>query len=255
MTYVIIIAVAVISYLIGSINFSIILSKIISGKDIRESGSGNAGATNMLRTHGKEMGVLTLLLDVAKGVVCVLISVLLIKCINSSEGYNSWGISSDLDIFRQAFASVALPYIAGVCVILGHNFPLYFGFKGGKGVATSLGVVLMLDWRVGLIVMVIALAVMAVTRYVSLGSIIGGAAYIIIEIGNGIYCSANDYPLFYAPIINSFAIHINTYAVWVTCIRMACAIIIGGLLILRHHANIKRLLNGTENKLGMKKEK
>ena len=78
---------------------------------------------------------------------------------------------------------------------------------------------------------------------------------IIIEIGNGIYCFINDYPLFYTPIINSFATHINTYIIWVTCIRVVCAIIIGGLLILRHHANIRRLFNGTENKLGAKKEK
>ncbi|MCI8404978.1 MAG: glycerol-3-phosphate 1-O-acyltransferase PlsY [Clostridia bacterium] len=230
MTYLIIIAVAVVSYLIGSINFSIILSKIISGKDIRESGSGNAGATNMLRTHGKKMGVLTLLLDVAKGVICVLIAILYIKYINAPNRDYVWG-RSDLAAYRNMFASIALPYIAGVCVILGHNFPVYFGFKGGKGVATSLGVVLMLDWKVGLIVAVIALAVMAITRYVSLGSIIGGAAYIIIEIVKAIVL--NDY----------------------NAIQIVCVVVIGGLLILRHHANIKRLLNGTENKLGSKKEK
>ncbi len=133
MTYLIIIAVAVVSYLIGSINFSIILSKIISGKDIRESGSGNAGATNMLRTHGKKMGVLTLLLDVAKGVICVLIAILYIKYINAPNRDYVWG-RSDLAAYRNMFASIALPYIAGVCVILGHNFPVYFGFKGGMGV-------------------------------------------------------------------------------------------------------------------------
>ena len=133
---------AVISYLIGSVNFSILLSRIISGKDIRESGSGNAGATNMLRTYGKKMGVITLLLDILKGVIAIL------GC-------------------RVLFGEAAdtLAYIAGVFVALGHNFPLYFGFKGGKGVATSLGVILMLDWKVGLIVAVCAIAVMAITRY------------------------------------------------------------------------------------------
>lgn len=200
--------VAIISYLIGSINFSIILSRIIGKKDIRESGSGNAGATNMLRTYGKKMGVITLLLDVLKGVVVIL----LVRV-----------VSTKFDL------GVGGEYIAGVCVVLGHNFPLYFGFKGGKGVATSLGVVLMLDWKVGLIVMVIALAVMAITRYVSLGSIIGGAAYIIIEAVKAI--AAHEYNV----------------------IQLVCVIIIGGLLIVRHHANIKRLLNGTENKLNLKK--
>lgn len=224
MKFLIIIAVAVLSYLIGSINFSIILSKLISGKDIRESGSGNAGATNMLRTHGKKMGIITLLLDVAKGIISILLAMYLRKIIwNGDILYEQHAMDDYLDI---------LPYIAGVCVILGHNFPLYFGFKGGKGVATSLGVVLMLDWKVGLIVAVCAIAVMAITRYVSLGSILGGAAFIIVEIVKS--AVTGEYNV----------------------TQLVCVIIIGGLLIARHHANIKRLLNGTENKLSFsKKEK
>ena len=200
----IILVVAVIAYLIGSVNFSILLSRMISGKDIRESGSGNAGATNMLRTYGKKMGVITLLLDVLKGVIAILVC----RLVSDNE---------------------VLPYVAGVCVVLGHNFPLYFGFKGGKGVATSLGVVLMLDWKVGLIIGACAILIMAITRYVSLGSILGGAAFIVIEIVKAIVTK-------------------NANAV-----QLICIVIIGGLLIARHHANIKRLLNGTENKLGAKK--
>lgn len=224
MKFLIIIAVAVLSYLIGSINFSIILSKLISGKDIRESGSGNAGATNMLRTHGKKMGVITLLLDVAKGVVAIFLSVVIAETI--AETLDMW------DFVENIAGTSYIQYIAGVCVILGHNFPLYFGFKGGKGVATSLGVVLMLDWKVGLIVAVCAIAVMAVTRYVSLGSILGGAAFIIVEIVKS--AVTGEYNV----------------------TQLVCVIIIGGLLIARHHANIKRLLNGTENKLSFsKKEK
>ena len=142
-----------------------------------------------------------------------------------------------LGVFEEIVKNIAgtdeiypvISYIAGVCVILGHNFPLYFGFKGGKGVATSLGVVLMLDWKVGLIVAVVAIAVMAVTRYVSLGSILGGAMYIVIEIVKMIVTKSVD------------------------VIQLVCVVIIGGLLIARHHANIKRLLSGTENKLGAKK--
>ncbi len=226
MKYLIIIAVAVISYLIGSINFSIILSRIISGKDIRESGSGNAGATNMLRTHGKKMGVITLLLDVAKGIAAILIAIYIKKII-----WNGDILYEQRSVIDYHFENIlqSLSYIAGVCVILGHNFPLYFGFKGGKGVATSLGVVLMLDWKVGLIVAVCAVAVMAITRYVSLGSILGGAAYIIAQIVKAVV--KGEYNI----------------------IQLVCVVIIGGLLIVRHHANIKRLLNGTENKLGAKK--
>ena len=199
---------AIISYLIGSVNFSILLSRIISGEDIRKSGSGNAGATNMLRTYGKKMGVITLLLDVLKGVIAILVCRL---------------------VFPQT--AQVLAYVAGVFVALGHNFPLYFGFKGGKGVATSLGVILMLDWRVGLIVLVCAILVMALTKYVSLGSILGGASVIIVYILKFFVFKSID------------------------AVQLICIVILGGLLIIRHHANIKRLINGTENKLGSKKEK
>ncbi len=245
MTVLIIIAVAVISYLIGSVNFSILLSRIIEKKDIRESGSGNAGATNMLRTYGKKMGIITLLLDVLKGIVAILLAIFVVRLINVYR----------LDSFPTSLAQTAplpaeinvapIKYIAGVCAILGHNFPLYFGFKGGKGVATSLGVVLMLDWKVGLIVAAIAIAVMAITRYVSLGSIIGGALYIIIEVIDIFMVAVKPFLEFGTDAIKLIALP--------TWIKLVCVVIIGGLLIVRHHANIKRLLNGTENKLSFKK--
>ena len=201
--YAVIIAIG--AYLIGSINFSILLSRIISGKDIRQSGSGNAGATNMLRTYGKKMGVLTLLLDLLKGIVVIVV------CRLMSIG-EEW------------------TYIAGVCVALGHNYPIFFGFKGGKGVATSLGVAFVLDWQIGILVAVIGVSVIAITRYVSLGSMLGGAIFIVAEIFKMIY-------------LGEFNI-----------IKAVCSIILGGLLIYRHRANITRLLNGTENKLGAKKK-
>ncbi|MDO5396869.1 MAG: glycerol-3-phosphate 1-O-acyltransferase PlsY [bacterium] len=210
----------VISYLIGSVNFSIMLSRAVGGKDIRSSGSGNAGATNMMRTYGKKMGVITLLLDVAKGIIAILIVNLIVKY------YNDTSLN---DAFLAELDRASLPYIAGLCVVLGHNFPLYFGFKGGKGVATSLGVVLMLDWKLGLIIAVCAVAVMAITRYVSFGSILGGAAFIVGEAIRMVV--AQDF----------------------IPVKLVCCVLIGGMLIVRHHANIKRLLNGTENKLGAKK--
>ena len=202
------IAVAVLSYLIGSINSSILISKAVTGKDIRTSGSGNAGATNMLRTMGKKYAVITLVIDILKGVVALLLAKLAINL--------------------GAYTSAT--YIAGVAVVLGHNFPVFFGFKGGKGVATSLGVVLLLDWKIGLITLVVALAIMAISKYVSLGSITAAVVFMVLQV---IAMAVTD----------SFDIA-----------RLICVLILGGLLIIRHRANIVRLANGTENKLGAKKK-
>lgn len=202
------IAVGVIAYLIGSINSSILISKAVTGKDIRKSGSGNAGATNMLRTMGKKYAVITLVIDILKGVVALLLAKLAISL-------GAYGVSM---------------YIAGVAVVVGHNFPVFFGFKGGKGVATSLGVVLLLDWKIGLITLVIALAIMAITKYVSFGSIMAAVVFIILQT----------------------VVMAVTYSFDIT--RFICVLILGGLLIIRHRANIVRLLNGTENKLGSKKK-
>lgn len=203
-----IIAIGLISYLIGSINSSILISKAVTGKDIRKSGSGNAGATNMLRTMGKKYAAITLIIDILKGVVALIIARLM-----QGLGVEPWA-----------------EYIAGVCVVLGHNFPVFFGFKGGKGVATSLGVVMMLDWKIGLAVLIIALAVMATTRYVSLGSIIAAVTFIVLQIA--VMLISGNFNL----------------------VRFVCVMILGILLIVRHSANIVRLLNHTENKLGQKKK-
>ena len=206
--YSVIIAIA--AYLIGSVNSSIIISKIVSGKDIRESGSGNAGATNMLRTLGKKYAALTLLIDIAKG---------------AAAAAAAWLLS--LWFGAPSYSK----YIAGLFVVLGHCFPLFFGFKGGKGVATALGVALVYDWRVGLIVLVVALILMLVTRYVSLGSIIGAIVFGAMQI-------------FKMILFNDF-----------TLTGMILVILLVLLVIWRHHENIKRLAAGTENKLFSKKDK
>ncbi len=203
------------AYLIGSISPSIILSKALYGSDIRSSGSGNAGTTNMLRTHGKKVAIFTLLCDILKGVIPVLLANLAIRF---------WG-----DSLADYIAS-SLPYIAGFFAVLGHNFPIFFGFKGGKGVATTLGVVLTVNWQLGLIVMVVALAIMAATRYVSLGSCIGALVFPIMYLVTSLMSGTFD------------------------AISMVFSAALGLLIILRHHSNIKRLLNGTENKLGAKKK-
>ncbi|MGN0183366.1 MAG: glycerol-3-phosphate 1-O-acyltransferase PlsY, partial [Candidatus Ornithomonoglobus sp.] len=212
------------------INSSILISRMVAGKDIRESGSGNAGATNMLRTMGKKYAAITLIIDILKGVIAVLIAMLMVKYIYSTHVSEIHG-RSDLNMLQRGMDILQPQYIAGVCVVLGHNFPVFFGFKGGKGVATSLGVVLMLDWKIGLVALAAALAIMALTRYVSLGSIMAAVIFAVLE-------------------TVMMAVHNEFNAV-----RFICVIILAGLLIIRHHANIGRLIHGTENKLGSKRRK
>ena len=204
-----IIVVAVISYLIGSINFAVLLSKKMAGFDVRTKGSGNAGSTNMLRSVGKKAAALTLVFDILKGVIAILIALLI-------------GKIPDLD------ASV-LVQIAGICSIIGHTFPIFYGFKGGKGVATSLGVLLVTNWNIGLVCLVFALFLMAVTRWVSLGSIAAAVLFpiLVIFMPSTAYIAEGNY--------------------------IAFSIFLALIVIFNHRENVKRLLQGKENKLSLKK--
>jgi glycerol-3-phosphate acyltransferase PlsY len=199
------ILVALVAYLIGSINFAIIFSKKFAGFDVREKGSKNAGTTNVLRTVGKGAAALTLICDILKGVVAVLIAML---------AANIW---KDTD-------TVVLKYLAGLFAIIGHTFPVYYGFKGGKGVATSLGVLLIVNPQIGIICLSFALIIMIATRWVSLGSILAATLFPILTI----FMTDN----FGGKVIS---------------------ILIGVLVIFNHRTNIKRLKDGTENKLSFKK--
>ena len=210
-TYII---VAVIAYLIGSINFSIILSKKMAGFDIREKGSGNAGTTNMLRAVGKKAAVITLICDILKGVVTILIAVLAGKIIKNLD-------------------NALLVQLAGIFVIIGHTFPVFFKFKGGKGIATSLGVLLMTNWQIGLICLVFALVLMALTKMVSVGSI---AAAIL-------------FPILVAFIDQNYIVPTSN-SNWS---YLVFSIIVALLVIFNHRANVQRILNGTENRLSFKK--
>jgi len=231
---IILIAIAcLIPYLIGSVNFSILISRF-KGEDIRNSGSGNAGATNMLRTYGKLLAIITLICDVLKGVAGILFGTALAyfaaNVIVPASGTNT-GISVSQTVYDAVQNTMHLyPLLGGLFVILGHNFPVFFKFKGGKGVATSLGVILTLNWQVGLIVAAFALIIMATTKYVSLGSVMAAVIYIAVDL--------------------SFMIFTENFSIY----RLIFDLLISALLIFRHRANIKRLLNGTENKLGKKKE-
>ena len=205
------IIVAIIAYLIGSVNSAVIISKKMAGFDVREKGSGNAGSTNMLRSVGKKAAALTLICDVLKGVVAVFIAYLIGKIPNLNASL--------------------LVQIAGVAVIVGHTFPIFFNFKGGKGIATSLGVLLVTNWSIGLVCLVFALALMAFTRIVSLGSIAAAVLFPILVI----FMQSNNY------------IVEGNYIVY--------SIIIAALVIYNHRTNVQRLLKGTENKLDFKKFK
>lgn len=206
---------AIIAYLIGSISFAVIFTKKIKGFDVREKGSKNAGSTNVLRTAGKGVAVLTLICDIAKGIVAIAIALLIGKIAKLSDD-----------------SSALLVEIAGICVVLGQTFPIFFKFKGGKGVATSLGVLLMTNWRIGLICLVFALVVMAISKMVSLGSISAAILYPILCI------FINE-----SYLIGGKDAHFS-YVVF--------ALILALIVILNHRTNIKRLLRGEENKLSFK---
>ena len=202
---------AIVAYLIGSINFSVILSKKMAGFDVREKGSGNAGTTNMLRSVGKKAAAITLICDILKGVVAILIAMLAGKILANSN-------------------SSLLVQIAGISVILGHTFPIFFKFKGGKGVATSLGVLIMSNWQIGLICLVFALVLIILTKMVSVGSI---AAAIL-------------YPVLTLFIPQNYIVPGN-YIIY--------SVILAVLIVFNHRENVKRLLSGTENKISFKNTK
>ena len=208
------ILIAIIAYLIGSVNFSVIFSKKFAGFDVREKGSGNAGTTNMLRSVGKKAAAITLICDILKGVVAIGIAIL-------------FGYIPDMN-------KELLLQIAGVAVILGHTFPVFFGFKGGKGVATSLGVLLLSNWQIGLICLVFALVLMILTRMVSVGSCAAAILFPVLTL------FINEH---YTVLTEGKSG--NVYFIY--------SVILAIIVLFNHRENIKRLLNGTENKISFNK--
>ena len=184
----------VIPYVLGSVNFALVISKVFYKDDIRNHGSGNAGMTNMLRTYGKKAAAATLLCDILKAVLSVWLGL--------------W-------FFGEIGA-----YIAGMFCVLGHIFPIFFKFKGGKGVATVAAMVLTLNPLAFLILFVIFVIVVATTRYISLGSVLCMLLYPALTYALG----GVGFPTLF-----SFAV--------------------AAIVIFMHRSNIKRLLNGTENKV------
>ena len=154
---------AVLSYLLGSFNSSILVVRLLKHQDIREFGSHNAGLTNTLRCFGKGCAALTLVGDLAKGIVAVLLSKGICELLGT-------GLTAQNDVHF-------IGYIAGIFAILGHVFPIYYHFKGGKGVLVGVSVFLGIDWKVFLCLIVIFAVVLAISKYVSLGSIVASVCW------------------------------------------------------------------------------
>ena len=203
------ILIGIMAYCIGSISFSVIFSKKMAGFDVREKGSGNAGSTNVLRTVGKKAAALTLICDILKGVVAILLALAFSKIVEDANG-------------------ALMVQIAGIAVILGHTFPVFFGFKGGKGVATSLGIILLVNYEIGLICLIFALLVMFLTKTVSIGSIMAAVLFPVMTLViHDKYIVGDNYMIF--------------------------GILLALIVIFNHRSNIKRIMNGEEKKLSIKK--
>ncbi len=199
------IAAAITGYLLGSLNSSLLVGKAY-GIDIRKHGSGNAGTTNALRTLGKKAAVFVLLGDALKGILAYLIGYII--C------YRACGL---VDLGGM---------LSGTAAIFGHIWPLYFGFKGGKGVLTSLAVLIMIDWPIAIALLAVFVVIVFISKYVSLGSVIAAALFPLMAVFLG---------------------------------RDIKTVIFSGvialLIVIKHHTNIKRLLKGTESKISFKSKK
>jgi acyl phosphate:glycerol-3-phosphate acyltransferase len=199
------------SYLLGSIPTGYLLVRLFRNEDIRSVGSGNIGATNVLRSGGKGLGAATFLLDAMKGAAAVLLA--------------SW--------IGPQFASVGISTrtveaIAAVVAVLGHMFPVWLHFRGGKGVATGFGVFCVAAPWAALAAISVFFIVLFMSRYVSLASILGAASF---------------------PFFAVFLVHGEKPPLYI-----AAEVIVAGLIILKHHANIRRLITGTESRFGSRQQ-
>ena len=210
------------AYLLGSMNWAIILTRLFKGQDIRKVGSGNAGATNVLRSQGVVMAVLTLIGDIGKGVLAAFLGGWIM----------SWVQLSPSDIPMLTYESLTLVgrYVAGVFVVVGHLYPVFHGFRGGKGVAATVGLIFVLDWRMALMCLGLFILTVALSRMVSLGSVLA---------------------MSYVPVLTF------VFRRWADDMPIEsvlfCTIlsgIVGLIVIFKHGSNMHRIANGTERRIG-----
>jgi glycerol-3-phosphate acyltransferase PlsY len=206
-------------YLFGSFNSAITTVRLLKHEDVREFGSGNAGLTNTLRCFGKLCALLTLIGDLAKGVVAVLLSELFANLLTGGTA----------DLFL-------IGCFAGIGAVLGHVFPVYYGFKGGKGVLVGVSIFLALDWRMFLILIGIFAIVLAISKYVSLSSMVAASCAPVVTFVLQNFADAPKWQL------SDVLLHAG----------LICGIV--AVIITSHHENIARLKAGTERKFGEKKE-
>ena len=224
-------ATIIIAYLLGSLNPAIMITKLKTGKDIRTMGAGNAGFTNVLRSVGKGPAIATIVFDYLKGIAAVLIG---------------WWLFSTLTVTNDVSPIEYVKYgryLAGLFVILGHSFPIFYGFKGGKSVVTANALMLVVDWRVFLIVLGTFLIIFFLTKLISLGSIICAGLY-------PVYTALITYFCDYLPNLGTE----NELRFRFVLISTACAFAVGALVIFRHKDNLKRLINGEEKRIKAKKD-
>jgi glycerol-3-phosphate acyltransferase PlsY len=202
--------IALIAYLLGSIPFGYVLVRLFRKEDIREQGSGNIGATNVVRSGAKGLGALTFLLDALKGYVAVAAA--------------AWVL--DLHALQQVSLQSATA-VAALAAIVGHIFPVWLGYKGGKGVATAFGVFVAVAWLPAVASLLVFIVVFALSRYVSLGSILGAAAF---------------------PVFAFLAPHFPYEASMIAVI-----LIVPLIVVVKHRQNIDRLIHGTEHRFGKTK--
>ncbi len=225
---------AIISYLLGSCNSAIIVVKLLKHEDVRTKGSKNAGLTNTYRCYGAVPALFTLIGDLAKGIVAVVLSRMVFNAFNT-------GFTDFMSLFGQNWQPMAsghntifVGYIAGFFAIIGHIFPIYYGFKGGKGVLVASSILLVIDPITFCIVIPFFILVVAISKYISVGSISSAIAYPIITLVSQLLRSS--------------------FTTQEAIVDAILTLGTGILLIYMHKTNIERLKNGTENKFHIKKK-